>query len=168
MVIGIAESLLQRPVRSVLDVGCGEGTWRGAVRSVRPRIRYAGVDSSEYVVRRFGKSRNIRLGTFGALGTLKFRGSFDLIVCCDLLQYVPGTELRAGLAAISALLGGVAYLEAYTTADEIEGDRRAWHERSPAQYRAVFRTAGLTGVGMQCWVGEALRPMTAALERASG
>jgi hypothetical protein len=83
------------------------------------------------------------------------------------LQYVSAAELRAGLRALAPMLGGVAYLEAYTTADEIEGDRRAWHNRTPATYRREFTKAGLTGVGMHCWVGESLRPMTTALERST-
>ena len=105
--------------------------------------------------------------TFGALGDLGLRGRFDLIVCCDVLQYVSDADLAPGLRAIAAHLGGVAYLEAYTTADAIEGDRRAWHQRSPAKYRRTFRRAGLTGVGMHCWVGATLRPMTVALERST-
>ncbi len=164
LVLGIAESLLERPVRSVLDVGCGEAPWREPLRRARPSLRYVGVDSSEYVVARFGRRRGIRRGTFGALGELDLRGKFDLVVCCDVLQYVQTMELKSGLAAIAALLGGVAYLEAYTTEDDVEGDSRAWHDRSSAQYRRVFAAAGLTHVGMQCWVGTALRPATTALE----
>jgi SAM-dependent methyltransferase len=167
LVVGIAESLLQRRVRSVLDVGCGEGSWRAALRRLRPAVRYTGVDASAYVVERFGASRNIRLGTFGALGEIGLRGPFDLVVCCDVLQYIAPRDLSAGVRSIAALLGGVAYLEAYTTADQIEGDRRAWYHRSPAQFRRVFGAAALTGVGMQCWVGERLRPMTVALERST-
>jgi SAM-dependent methyltransferase len=165
LVLGVAEALLQRPVRSVLDVGCGEATWRRPLLALRPGIEYAGVDSSAYVVARFGRSRNVRQGTFGTLGALDLGGPYDVIVCCDVLQYVPPRELGRGLRAVSALLGGVAYLEAYTTNDDIEGDRRAWHHRSPAQYRRAFKAAGLIGVGMHCWVGERLAPMTAALER---
>ena len=167
LVIGIAEVLLQRKVRSVLDVGCGEAPWRAALRKLRPGIRYLGVDSSDYVVQRFGTSRQIRQGAFGTVGTLKLRGPFDLIVCCDVLQYVSSADLRTGLRALASMLGGVAYLEAYTTVDEIEGDRRAWHNRTPAAYRREFANAGLTGVGMHCWVGESLRPMTTALERSA-
>jgi hypothetical protein len=77
----------------------------------------------------------------------------------------PDDELAPGTRAVSELLGGVAYLEAYTTADAIEGDRRAWHHRAPATYRRLFRRAGLTGVGMHCWVGPGLASQTAALER---
>ena len=168
LVLGVAEALLQRPVRSVLDVGCGEGSWRAPLMKARRGLTYTGVDSSEYVVSRFGKSRNIVSGTFAGLDALGLGGPYDVIVCCDVLQYVPPRDLGRGLRAIAALLGGVTYLEAYTTSDAVEGDRRAWHDRSPSQYRAAFRRAGLTAVGMHCYVGDALRPMTAALERAGG
>jgi SAM-dependent methyltransferase len=165
LALGIAEALLQRPVRSVLDVGCGEAPWRAPLRRARPSARYVGVDSSAYVVSRYGRRRGIRKGTFGTLGEIGLRGKFDLIVCCDVLQYVPTSELRTGLAAVARLLGGVAYLEAYTTEDEIEGDRKGWNERSGATYRRAFGAAGLTGVGMQCWVGEEVLASTVALER---
>jgi SAM-dependent methyltransferase len=169
LVVGIAEALLQRPVRSVLDVGCGEAPWRSALKRLRPAVRYVGVDSSEYVIARFGRRRNIRFGTFGTLAAIvpKLRRPFDVIVCCDVLQYVPPRELASGLSSIASLLGGVAYLEAYTTEDDIEGDHRAWHHRSAAQYRRLFHAAGLTGVGMHCWIGKELREITAALERST-
>ncbi len=165
LVMGIAEALLQCRVRSVLDVGCGEAAWRKPLLALRPGLRYAGVDSSDYVLSRFGRSRGIRAGTFATLGALALEGPFDVIVCCDVLQYVPPRDLAPGLRAIAALLGGVAYLEAYTTADAVAGDGRGWHHRSPAHYRRAFRRAALTGVGMHCYVGSALEGMTAALER---
>lgn len=165
LVLGVAESLLERPVRSVLDVGCGEGSWREHLRRERPNLRYTGVESSAYVLERFGRTRDIRAGSFGTLGTLDLDGPYDVIVVCDVLQYVPDAELGPGLAALATLLGGVAYLEAYAKEDAIEGDRAGWHERSAAQYTATFGKAGLVGVGMHCYVGEVLRDQTAALER---
>ncbi len=165
LVTGIAESLLERPIRSVLDVGCGEGAWRAHLRRIRPRVAYVGVESSEYAVRRFGRRRGIVRGSFGTLADLSLEGPFDLIVVCDVLHYVPEGELAPGLAAIAALLGGVAYLEAYTTEDAIEGDRGAWNHRSPEVYRRHLRRARLQHVGMHCYVGEALVGRTAALER---
>lgn len=165
LVVGVAEALLQRPVRSALDVGCGEGAWRGALRAIHPDIRYQGVDSSAYVVARYGHSRGIRYGTLGTLATVELAGPFDIVICCDMLQYVESAELARGMAAVSGLLGGVAYLEAYTTSDDVVGDRRGWHHRSASWYRRAFGRAGLIGVGMHCWVGEALRDSTAALER---
>jgi SAM-dependent methyltransferase len=165
LVVGIAEALLERPIRSVLDVGAGEGSWRAHVRRLRPRVRYAGVESSEYAVERFGASRGLVRGTFGEVGTLDLDGPFDLVVVCDVLHYVPDRELGPGLAAIARLVAGVAYLEAYTTEDEIEGDRGAWYHRSPEVYRRHLRRAGLQAVGMHCYVGPELAGSTAALER---
>lgn len=165
LVVGIAEALLERPIRSVLDVGCGEGAWRAHLRRLRPRVRYTGVESSAHALERFGRTRDIRKGTFGTLRAVRLRGPYDLIVTCDVLHYVPDAELGPGFAAIAALLGGVAYLEAYTTADEIEGDHGAWHHRSPEQYRRLLRRAALHPVGMHCYVGAGLAAGTAALER---
>lgn len=165
LVVGIAEALLQRRVRSLLDVGCGEAPWRDPLLALRPGLRYTGVDSSEYVVSRYGRSRGIRWGTFATLDALSLRGPFDVIVCCDVLQYIASRDLPRGLRAIAALLGGVVYLEAYTTADAVEGDGRGWNHRSPEQYLRAFRRAGLEGVGMHCYVGAKLEGSTAALER---
>ena len=166
LALGIAEALLERPVRHVLDVGCGEAPWRSHILDERPNAEYVGIDSSEYVVRRFGRTRGIRLGTFGTLGQLGLTDRFDLIVCCDVLQYVPTDELGPGLRAVESLLGGVAYVEAFTDVDELEGDKRHWHHRTPQWYRHAFRDARLTAVGMHCYVGEQLRGGTLALERA--
>ena len=166
LVLGVAEALLERPVRTILDVGCGEAPWRSHFLDERPGASYVGVDSSEYVVRRFGRTRGIKHGEFGTLAQVDLAGPFDVIVCCDVLQYVPNDDVRTGLRAIASLLGGVAYLEAFTTADELEGDKRHWHHRAPAWFRQAFREADLTAVGMHCYVGHALREMTLALERA--
>lgn len=165
LVVGIAESLLERPIRTVLDIGCGEGAWRAHLRRLRPAVRYTGVESSEYAVRRFGRRRGIRQGTFGTLSEVRLAASYDLIVVCDVLQYVPEGELVSGLRAIAERLAGVTYLEAYATEDAIEGDLGAWHHRSAEQYRRHFRRAGLTPVGMHCYVGPALADRTVALER---
>lgn len=165
LVLGIAELLLERPVRTVLDVGCGEGAWREHLRRERPNLSYTGVESSAYAVERFGRTRNIRRGSFGQLADVSLEGPFDVIVVCDVLQYVPDAELAPGLAEIARLLGGVTYLEAYAKEDAIEGDRAGWHERSASEYRSRFRAAGLLSVGMHCYVGEALRGATVSLER---
>jgi SAM-dependent methyltransferase len=166
MVLGIAEYLLGRPVRSVLDIGCGEGAWQPILRRLRPTLAYSGIDSSEYVVRRFGARRNIRLGSFGALNAHDWRGTFDLVVCCDVISYLPAGELRRGLSQLGDVLGGVAYLEIFTSADAVTGDRRSWHDRPPAYYRTLLRRAGLTACGMHCYVGAGLAEETIALERA--
>jgi SAM-dependent methyltransferase len=165
MALGVAEFLLDRTVRSVLDVGCGEGSWQPILKRLRPRARYQGVDDSAYAVARFGKRRRIRRGTVGGLLDLELRGPFDLVVCCDVLHYVPTSELRRGLEAIALLARGPAYLEAYTSADDIAGDHGHFQRRGPTVYRRLFREAGFTQVGPHCWVGPAMRQELTALER---
>jgi SAM-dependent methyltransferase len=165
LAVAAAEYLLDRRVRSVLDVGCGEGRWRAALRRIRPGVAYVGVDPSEYVVRRYGRRRGIRQGSFGQLGSLRLRRTFDLVVCADVLHYVSAAELRRGLAALRRLARGVVYADAFTSADEFEGDRQGWQPRSARAYRRAFAAAGFVSCGLNCWVGAELRDRVTALER---
>ena len=152
MVISITEYILGRPIRTVLDVGCGEAPWYPVLRRIRRDVRYTGVDSSEYVVARFGAARHVRRGSLADLDAMRLPRRIDLIVCADVLQYVSTPELVRGLRSIRRLLGGVAYIETFTTEDGMVGDRGGWHERSAAQYRALLRQAGLTQCGPYCHV----------------
>ena len=166
MVVGIAEYLLERPIRRVLDVGCGEAPWRAQLRRIRPRVQYEGIDPSPYVVERYGARRGIRLGGFGDVGRVGLEGPYDLVVCSDVLQYVENADLVRGLAAIAEMLGGVAFLEAYTTGDELVGDRRLWKDRSVREWRRRLKAAGLVSCGMHCYVSASLEDRLLELERA--
>jgi SAM-dependent methyltransferase len=165
LVVGIVEYLLERPIRTVLDVGCGEAPWRSPLRRLRPRARYDGVDPSEYVVRRFGRARNIRRGSLERLDEVALRGPYDLVVCCDVLHFMTPRDFDRGLEHISALMGGVAYLPLFTAADRVVGDVRSLRQRSPEWYRRRLRAAGLVPVGLGCYVGSGLADTLAALER---
>jgi SAM-dependent methyltransferase len=147
MAVSLAEFLLGRQVRSVLDIGCGEAPWLAILKRFRPTVKYTGVDASDYVLARFGTTRNIRRGTLGELGSMNLPRAIDLVVCADVLQYVRTPEIERGLRAIKHLLGGVAYIEAFTIDDGMEGDRAGWLERSSKEYRRLFRRAGLTQCG---------------------
>jgi SAM-dependent methyltransferase len=165
LAVAAAEYLLERPIRTVLDVGCGEGRWRPLLLRARPHVRYLGLDASEYVVRRYGRRRNIRLARFGDLGRLGLRGRFDLIVCSDVLHYVPRAEVRSGLKAVGRLLGGVAFMELFTADDQTVGDDAGFQPRSRATYLKWFREAGLVHLGLHCYAGRALPARLVALER---
>lgn len=151
LALSVTEFLIGREVRSVLDVGCGEAPWCPVLKRLRPRAYYVGVDSSPYVVERFGSVRNIVPGSLGALAALGFDRGIDLVVCADVLQYVTAAEAERGLRTIRRILGGVAYIEAFTTEDAMEGDHAGWHERSAAVYRRMFRRARLTPCGPYCF-----------------
>jgi len=168
LAVAAAEYLLQRPLRSVLDVGCGEGAWQPILARLRPRARYLGVDSSEFAVRRWGRRRHLRLGTFGGLGSLDLGGPFDLVVCSDVLHYVPDRELAPGLAAIHERLHGVAWIEVFTAADPITGDFRDMKRRSPARYDRLLRRAGLVHCGLFAFVRDDFAPGVTTFERGRG
>ena len=165
--VASAEFILNRPIRSVLDIGCGEGAWRPVLRRLRPALYYLGIDPSEYAVRRFGKRRNLRRAAFGDVGTLKLRRQFDLVVCADVVMYISDDELERGLDAIAALTQGMAYIEAYTTGDEMIADFEGWHHRSEREYRRLFRNAGLVPCGLHCYVASANHYLLGELERCS-
>lgn len=151
LAVAAAEYMLGRRIRTVLDVGCGEGRWYTALRRLRPDIRYQGIDASEYAVARWGKARHIRLGTFGGLRAMRLTPGYDLIVCADVLQYVATPDVLRGLREIRRLVGGIAYIEAFALEDDMEGDTDEWHRRTAPEYRRIFAAAGLTHCGMHCW-----------------
>lgn len=165
LALAAAEYILERDVRSVLDVGCGEGRWRAPLRRARPGLVYQGVDRSEFVVRRFGRRRDIRLGSLGAVGQMRFGRSFDLVVCADVLHYTPLAEVRRGLLALRRLAAGVLWLDAFTAEDDFVGDREGWQRRSERAWRRIFADAGLLSCGLNCWVPRRHAGRIAALER---
>ena len=165
LAVAASEFMLGRPITSVLDVGCGEGSWRAVLRRLRPGLEYIGVDPSEYVVRRFGRRRNIRPGSFEGIGQLGIKRKFDLIVCADVLMYVPDDALRRGLAALRKLARGLAYIESYTTGDDMVGDFDGWIHRSEAFYRKVFKQAGFVACGLHCWAPREQLSLLAEMER---
>jgi SAM-dependent methyltransferase len=156
LTIALAEYYLERPVRSVLDVGCGEGNWLPALRSIRPRIHYTGVDSSHYAVERFGRSRSIRHGSFGTLGECNLKNSYDLVICSDLLFYLPIDELKLGLAFLAPRTAGLAFLEFYTEADSVIGDFPRKGLKTASFYKALLKSHGFLPVGSHCHLGPAI------------
>jgi SAM-dependent methyltransferase len=164
LAVAQAEFYLGRPVRNVLDVGCGEAPWRAALRRLRPDIDYRGLDPSAYVVQRYGRSRRIGLATFGQLAELRFEEPFDLIVCADVLHYMKPAEIRRGLSGFAELLRGMAFIEVYVSGDAIEGDRDNFVARSAAWYRRAFAEAGLTACGSHGYLGPELAARATALE----
>ena len=161
--VASAEYFLRRQLRTVIDIGCGEGAWFPHLQALRPRVQYAGLDSSEYAVKRFGKKRNIHLASFADLATLDL-GVFDLVVCSDVMHYIPDGDLRAGVHAIAEACDGVAYLEVLTKEDEIVGDLDSFIRRPAAFYRDLFASEGMTFVGPYLWLSPAFQGAVAELE----
>lgn len=163
--VSIAELHLGRPLRSVLDVGCGEGAWRAPLLALRPKLHYMGVDSSEYAIRRHGARRNLHWLPFGDLAALPLSRPVDLLVCSDVMHYLSDEELLRGLAEFARLCDGVAFLEVFAEGDDIIGDLQDMRRRPAAWYRRAFARAGFTAIGSHAYLAEGLAAGATALER---
>jgi SAM-dependent methyltransferase len=128
---------LRQPVRRVLDLGCGFGLWREVVVEHFPRARYTGVEASEFLCERYG-------WTPGSVVDFRARGAFDLVICTDVLQYLPDADAAKAIENLGRLCRGALYLGALTREDwEQNCDRERTNPdvflRSGAWYRRRLR-----------------------------
>jgi SAM-dependent methyltransferase len=164
LAVALAEYHLGRPIRSVLDVGCGEGAWRAPLLKLRPKLRYMGLDSSEYAIARHGARRNLHWLPFGDLAALPPMAPVDLLVCSDVMHYLSDEELKRGLAEFARLCDGVAFLEVFAEGDEIIGDLHEMRRRPAAWYRRAFARAGFTAAGSHTYLSAPVAAAATALE----
>jgi len=164
LAVALTEYHLGRPLRSVLDVGCGEGAWRAPLLALRPKLHYMGVDSSDYAIRRHGARRNLHWLPFGDLAALPLARPVDLLVCSDVMHYLTDEELKRGLAEFSRLCDGVAFLEVFAEGDDIIGDLHEMRRRPAAWYRRAFARAGFTAAGSHFYLSAGVASAATALE----
>ena len=120
-------------VRSILDAGCGIGLLRKPFQKILPRAQYAGLESSEYLCRRFG-------WLHGSVVDYPLAKPRDLVVCYDVLQYLDDRQAARAVAHLADLTRAALYISALTREDWRENcDRtrtdRAVHLRSGDWYR---------------------------------
>ena len=166
LAVATAEYHLERPIRSVLDIGCGEGVWRAPLLKLRPKAQYIGFDSSEYAIERYGRSRGLHFARFADFEMLRPCPPVDLLVCSDVLHYLSARELDKGLPGLAELCGGVAFLETFTKRDAAEGDEHDFQNRSAAFYRGRFEAIGFRQLGSHCWLSPTLAEHATELETA--
>ncbi|GHA68748.1 class I SAM-dependent DNA methyltransferase [Cognatilysobacter bugurensis] len=165
LAVATAEYHLERPLRTVLDIGCGEGAWRAPLLKLRPKVHYLGFDSSQYAIARFGTRRNLHLAEFGDFEWLRPCAPVDLLVCSDVMHYVDARELDRGLTGLAALCGGVAFLETFTREDGIDGDTEGFRRRPASFYRTRFESNGFVALGSHMWMSADVALAATALER---
>ena len=165
LALSVAEYYLERPVRSVLDVGCGEGNWLAPLKALRSGIRYTGVDSSRYAVDRYGRARHLRIGTFATLEEIGLEGAYDLVICSDALFYLDIRELEIGLRSLAFRTAGAAFLELYTGRDRLMGDFPQKGLRSATFYHDLLKRSGFLSVGSHCYLGPETADRAMEMER---
>jgi 2-polyprenyl-3-methyl-5-hydroxy-6-metoxy-1,4-benzoquinol methylase len=98
------------PVRRVLDAGCGTGMLRAPLKRLLPKAEYVGLETSEYLCRRYGWQS-------GRLEDYRPAKPFDLVICYDVLQYLDAQGAAGALANFARLCRGVLYFSALTRRD---------------------------------------------------
>lgn len=97
-------------VQQVLDAGCGLGHLKAPVREYFPRARYVGLESSDYLCRKCGWVR-------GSIADYRPAAPFDLVLCHDVLQYLPEGEAARALSNLARLCRGALYFSVLTAED---------------------------------------------------
>ena len=103
LAVATAEYHLERPIRSVLDIGCGEVAWRAPLLALRPKLEYLGFDSSEYAIARYGRSRRLHFARFADFA--QYRASplhWGWAACMSAPTAAARSASRQDLAASSA------------------------------------------------------------------
>jgi 2-polyprenyl-3-methyl-5-hydroxy-6-metoxy-1,4-benzoquinol methylase len=152
----------QIPIRSILDAGCGIGLLRKPFKEFLPRARYVGLEASHYLCTRFGWMQ-------GSIIDFAPRVPFDLVVCYDVLQYLPDAHAARAIHNFSELTRAALYVSALTTEDWRENcDRsrtdRAVHLRSGAWYRRRLNKS-FRYVGFGIWVRKNVTAILWEMER---
>ncbi len=164
LAVAMAEYHLERPIRTVLDIGCGEGAWRAPLLKLRPKLDYLGFDGSEYAIRRYGRSRNIHYARFGDFEYLRPCPPADLLVCSDVLHYLDTREFNRGLPGLADLCGGIAFIEMFAKEDAAIGDEDGFQPRPTRFYRRKLEALGMVQIGSFGWLSPALAGHATALE----
>ena len=164
LAVAMAEYHLERPLRSVLDIGCGEAPWQPIVKRLRPKADYLGFDASEYAVQTFGARRNIHFARFGDFELLRPCPPADLVVCSDVLHYLTPREIDRGLLGLVELTGGILCLPTFVRGDAVEGDFHDFYQRPAAFYTRRLTALGMQSLGAHCWI-HADHPLTGLEKR---
>ena len=116
---------LSQPVRRVLDIGCGLGFWQDSVARHYPKASYTGVEISEYLCERYGRTR-------GSVVDFEARAAFDLVICTDVLQYLSHAQASAAIENLATLCRGALYFNLLTRED---WERLRWSRPSQTATR---------------------------------
>jgi SAM-dependent methyltransferase len=152
------------PVGSILDAGCGVGLLRTPLLRAFRRADYTGVEVSEYLCERYGWHCS-------SVEKFRSRRRFDLVICYDVLQYLPEFSARRAIANLGRLCRGALYFGALTREDWRENcDQTRTHRisglRPGSWYRRELARA-FRPLGCGLWIKKELPVTVWALDAAA-
>lgn len=138
---------LEIDVRNVLDLGCGLGRWKKALELHDNRIRYTGVDVSAYACSTYGWHQ-------ASVEDFRSSAKYDLVICQDVLPYLPEDSVEIAVRNIARHCRGAAYIQVITREDwedEICDPRRT--DASMNRFDASWYRSLLGGYFVNCGGG---------------
>ena len=150
------------PVASILDAGCGIGSFRAPFAKLLPRAVYTGLEGSAYLCARYGWVR-------GSIVDFAPGHGYGLVVCYDVLQYLDDPCAARALANLARLAHEAIYLSALTVEDWRHNcdqtlTDRAVHLRPADWYRRRLARK-FRHVGFGVWVRKGAHASLWELER---
>lgn len=136
-------------IKRFADVGAGTGWWAREFRRQNPHCRHVETfDASEAAAAKYGH----RL-----LPAEKVTGhAADLVVCRDVLRYLPDRNAEVAISRLAAKCRGVLYLHVLTRDDEVdeEASDMSGRLRPASWYRRRLAAAGFQNAGTGLFVSK--------------
>lgn len=149
-------------VATVLDLGCGLGTWKTLLSGELPTARYTGVEISEYLCAEYGWRH-------GSVVDFHSRKKFDLVICQGVLQYLDDRSADAAIVNLDKLCVGAMFLEVLTAEDWKRNCDRSVTDGScylrPAAWYAERLHARFTNCGGGVYLSRHFEHYVYALDR---
>ncbi len=139
-------------VKRFTDVGAGTGWWaREFERQYRVSEVIETCDASADACELYGH-RNVPLQKLGGFAS-------DLVVCRDVLRYIPDSQIDKAITRLARKCRGVLYLHVITSDDEIdkEASDMAGFFRTTAFYRRRLKAEGFRDCGMGLFTSSRLK-----------
>lgn len=139
-------------IRRFADVGAGTGWWAKEFARQYPRCREIETYDASAVAARLYGHRRISIERLG--GRLA-----DLVVCRDVLRYLPDPAAGKAIDRLRRKCRGVLYLHVVTRDDEVDeaASDMSGFFRSARWYQRKLAAAGFVNAGMGLFVSERFR-----------
>lgn len=134
-------------IRRFSDVGAGTGWWAAEFTRQYPRCRHVETfDASVDAARMYGH-RRVRVENLRGLPS-------DLVVCRDVIRYLPDRAAKRSIARLAAKCRAVLYFQVITIDDEVDEERSdmTGYFRRASWYRRALSASGFREAGMGLFV----------------